>query len=52
MYGQWLYEDIVYVWTVVISRHCVRMNSGYIWTLFMNGQWIYQEIAYVWRVVI
>jgi hypothetical protein len=36
MYRQWLYQDIVYAWTVVISRHCLRMDSGFIKTLFMH----------------
>ena len=58
MNGQWLYEDIVYVWTVaisdivyvwtvVISRHCVCIDSGYIKTLFMYRQWLYQDIVHV-----
>jgi hypothetical protein len=45
--GQWLYEDIVYVWTVVISEHCLCIDSGYIKTLFMYRQRLYQEIVYV-----
>jgi hypothetical protein len=47
MYGQWLYQDIVYVWTVALSRHCLCIESGYIKTFFMYGQWLYQDIAYV-----
>jgi hypothetical protein len=46
-HGQWLYEDIVYVWTVVISEHCLCIDSGYIKTLFMYRQKLYQEIVYV-----
>jgi len=52
MYGQWLSQEIVYVWTVLILRYCLCMDSGYIKTLFMYRQWLYQEIAYVWIVVI
>jgi hypothetical protein len=35
MYGQWLYQDTVYAWIVVISEHCLCMDNGYIKTLFM-----------------
>ena len=45
-YGQWLYQDIVDVWTVVLSRHCLCMISGDIWKCFMHGQWLYQYIVY------
>jgi hypothetical protein len=50
MYGPWLYQDIVYVWIVVISEHCLCMNNGHIKTLY--GQWLQQDIGYVWTVVI
>jgi hypothetical protein len=33
MYGQWFSQDSVYVSTVVISRHCLYLDSGYIKTL-------------------
>jgi hypothetical protein len=52
MHRQWLYQDMVYIWIVVISRHCLCMDSGYIKTLFMNGQWLYEDIVYVWTVAI
>jgi len=59
----WLYQDIVFVWTVVISRHCLCMTVvisrhclcieiGNIKKLFIYRQWLYQDIAYVWTVVI
>jgi phage-related holin len=38
MYGQWLYLNIVYVLTVVISRHCSCIDRGYIKKLFMYEQ--------------
>jgi hypothetical protein len=47
MYGPWLYQDIVYVWIVVISEHCLCMNNGHIKTLY--GQWLQQDIGYVWH---
>ena len=40
MYRQWLYLDIGYVRTVVISRH------GYVWTVVIS------DIVYVWTVAI
>jgi len=63
MCGQWLYQDIVYVltgiisdivyvWTVVNSRHGLCMDSGYISTLFKYGQWLYLDMFNVWTVVI
>jgi hypothetical protein len=51
-YGQWLYQDIVYAYAVVISRHCLCIDSGYIKTFFMYGQWLYQDIDYAWTVII
>jgi hypothetical protein len=44
MQGQWLYQDIVYVWIVVISGHFLCMDSHYIKTFVMYGQWLYQLI--------
>ena len=44
MHGQWLYQDIVYVWIVVISGHFLCMDSHYIKTFVMYGQWLYQLI--------
>ena len=61
MYGQWLYQDIVYVWLVVKSRNCLYIGSGYIWTLcmnsgyiktlFMHKKWLYEDIVYAWTVL-
>ena len=52
MYGQWLYLEIAYVWTMVISGHSLSMDSGFIKTLYMYGQWLYLDMFNVWTVVI
>jgi len=47
MTERWFYMDIVNSWIVVTFGHCVCLNRGYIWTLFLHVLWLYLDSGYI-----